>query len=440
MPNVLRRIDVKVDGCKERQRIDGFGVNINSRHWNNGELIPVIDLLVEDLGATIFRVDVYGKSNWMDPENAKGAGVLNQEEYEKVYSNIVFRNGWSMMRYLNQKGIEPVIVATGDVPTWMLGDRKHLTQYGHFSNMLVSMLDWARNKEGIRFKYFSPLNETDIGSPEGPLVSPEEFVEVIETLDANLKEKGLEDVKLVVAEQAFFNNLYVDAIVKSTNLHGRIAVFGMHAYNRVPEEKYLHLMRTVKESSFADCSVWMTEYGDLDQSGEREWYVAWSSTLILLDSLEHGFNGATVWDAYDNFHEHDGAWTIYGLVRNARRVYTPKKRYYAARQVYRFVPPGFVRVEVQNEWEGIKMLGFANTERTKLTVVGMNLTEKDVYVNVTLDGFNLEKMSKRISYYRTTENEDCVKVKEVDVTSSNYPFHGIAVHVPAYSIFTLTNV
>ena len=51
-----------------------------------------------------------------------------------------------------------------------------------------------------------------------------------------------------------------------------------------------------------------------------------------------------VWDAYDNFHGHDDFWGIWGLLRTARHRYTPKKRYYAARQVYRFVPSGSRRV------------------------------------------------------------------------------------------------
>ena len=461
MPNIMSRTDMRVDARKEYQEIDGFGVNINSKHWDDGGLIPVMELLTEDLGATLFRVDIYGKSNWIDPDNEKDASVLNREEYEKIYSSSVFRSGWSMMRYLNEKKIEPVIVATGDVPTWMLGDKKRsidhipkwmqrdtkqLEQYEHFSNMMVSLLDWARNEEGIRFKYFSPLNETDIGSPEGPSVSPEEFVKVMEVLDAKLEEKGLDDVRLVVGDQALFSSLYVEALVKSEALLGRIGAFGMHTYgwdrryfDRTADEEYSRLGRIIKDSPYAGCRLWMTEYGDLDQSGEREWYVAWVSTSRLLKSLEHGFNGAMVWDAYDNYHEHDGAWTIYGLVRNARRVYTPKKRYYAAKQVYRFVLPGFVRVGVENEWEGIKMLGFANPERTKVTLVGMNLSDKGVYVNINLEEFSEGIMSEKVSYYRTTENEDCVKVKEVDVRSSNYPFHGIAVTVPAYAIFTLTN-
>jgi hypothetical protein len=42
-----------IDGSQAFQSIDGFGVNANSASWKNGELRPAIDMLVDQLGATI---------------------------------------------------------------------------------------------------------------------------------------------------------------------------------------------------------------------------------------------------------------------------------------------------------------------------------------------------------------------------------------------------
>ena len=42
------------------QTIEGFGVNINPvGHWDDGRLMPTLSRLVDDLGATIFRLDPY---------------------------------------------------------------------------------------------------------------------------------------------------------------------------------------------------------------------------------------------------------------------------------------------------------------------------------------------------------------------------------------------
>jgi hypothetical protein len=45
-----------------------------------------------------------------------------------------------------------------------------------------------------------------------------------------------------------------------------------------------------------------------------------------------------LWDAYDNYHDHDERWTIYGLLRYGQGIYTPKKRYFGAR-MYGFAAP-----------------------------------------------------------------------------------------------------
>ena len=52
---------IKIDGASKFQTLDGFGVNINTAWWYNGKyedarvVQPAIDLLVDSLGATIFR-------------------------------------------------------------------------------------------------------------------------------------------------------------------------------------------------------------------------------------------------------------------------------------------------------------------------------------------------------------------------------------------------
>ncbi len=51
----MRQVDVRIDLTTLYQEIDGFGVNINPvSHWREGRLTPVLDMLVDDLGASLF--------------------------------------------------------------------------------------------------------------------------------------------------------------------------------------------------------------------------------------------------------------------------------------------------------------------------------------------------------------------------------------------------
>jgi len=442
MASAGTKVDVRLDLAKTYQTIDGFGVNINSKYWIRDQLLPAMDLLVNDLGARLYRVDIWGKSNWVDPSGALGPSSMNPEHLAEIYQGEIFQRGWAMMRFLNQQGIEPYLTASGDVPKWMLAaDGKTLQDYDAFCDLLVSMVDWARRKEGIRFSLLGPLNETDLGSPEGPTVSPADYARVCEILDEKLAQRGLDDIRLVVAEQSNFSPDYLEALVRSPKLRERIAVFSMHDYVDFDEAAYRCITDVVKLGPYADKHMWFGEFGDLEQSGEKEWFVAWAMASRLLDHLANGFNGSLAWDAYDNYHDHDEAWTIYGLLRTGLRVYTPKKRYYAVKHVYRYVLPGFERIGVTSAADEVRVLAFANPGRSELTVVGMNLSSsRTYYLNVDSPEIQGDLRARTAACYRTSEHENCVLVDRVPLRGPNYPFTGMEVCLPPDSIFTLTTL
>ncbi len=430
---------VRVDASRTHQTIDGFGVNINSKYWHDGELIPTMRRLHDDLGATLYRVDIFGKSNWIDENGSIGPASLDPSHLECIYTGPVARNGWGMMRWLNEQGIAPYLTCSGDVPRWMLvEDGRTLADYDRFCDMLVSLIEWAVKREGLRFSLFGPLNETDLGQPEGPHVSPEAFANVIALLDAKLSAKGLDGVKLVVAEQGRFSADYLKSVVALPQLKERIGVFGLHTYTDLAPGQFAEVLAVA--NAFPEARVWMTEFGDLDQSGEKEWYVAWRMASRLFDLLEAGFSGALVWDAYDNYHDHDAAWTIYGLLRAGLRVHTPKKRYHAMKQVFRFVPPGWQRVEATSEVAGLRVLAFSNIARDQVTLVGMNTTHEALYLNAWLDGFAGSVVKDSVTHYRTSESENCHCIGSVPVRGPNWPFNGIDACAPPYAIFTLTTL
>lgn len=434
-------VNIFIDATSAFQSIDGFGVNINAKYWNEGRLIPTLELLVDDLGATLFRVDIWGKSNWIDPAGEIGPASLDEHNLASVYQGDIFRRGWQMMRWLNGRGIQPYLTASGDVPAWMLGsDGRTLADYSAFTRMLASMVEWAKKREQINFRLFGPLNETDLGSPEGPTVAPVDFVRVCEILVDELAVRGLDDIQLVVAEQGRFDDTYLRELVKSQKLRQRIGAFSLHDYTGYSAEAYRAVRQVVQSGLNPEIPLWMTEYGDLDQSGEREWYVAWVMTQRLFDHLENGFCGSLVWDAYDNYHDHDEAWTIYGLLRAGLRLYTPKKRYYACKQVFRFVRPGFIRLAAQSSFSGVRVLAFGDPTHEQFTVVGLNQSDQPAWLNVQLKGFPEDVLRGKVCYYRTSQDENCYTVDCIPATGMHWPFTGLTAWVPAASIFTLTTL
>lgn len=429
------RIDLAAPGPV----VDGWGVNINSKDWNGGTLAPVAQRLVEDLGCTLFRQDMYGNSHFIDPAGTIGKAALSPRHLAGVFAGKDFANGKGLARWLNGRGIEPYLTLSGIVPKWMCGrDGKTLVDTASFAAMAASFVGWARRDAGIRFRLFGPMNETDIGPVEGPLASPAVYVRACEALVKALDRRGLRDINLVVAEQARYDLTYLKAFLAKPGLMRRVAAFGMHNYG---DGRMADAVRLVRRSRWKDVKVWMTEYGDLEQTGEREWPVARDIFRRLLNALDDGYTAALNWDAFDNWHDHDRSWSIYGLIRRGIRTDTPKKRYWAVRHVYRFVKPGWRKPAVVPEAAGIRAVAFLSPDGKHLTVAGMNDTGRDVALNITAEPAQaLDRVAPVAALYRTTATDDCVRTGTAPLRSGTWPRSGLDVVVPADSIFTATTL
>ena len=113
---------VTIDGSQTYQVIEGFGVNANHRSWNNNELQPVLDALIDQGGMTLFRV-IFDKADWEATNDNSDPNVMNWDYYNQVYSAPDFQKMWDMSAYLNQKGITNGLMFNfqGSGPDWMGG-------------------------------------------------------------------------------------------------------------------------------------------------------------------------------------------------------------------------------------------------------------------------------------------------------------------------------
>ena len=168
--------------------------------------------------------------------------------------------------------------------------------------------------------------------------------------------------------------------------------------------------------------------------------------------LKEGYTAAMFWDAMDNYHRHDNAWSTYGLLKTdtINWTYSPKQRFYALKQVYKFVRPGFIQVDIRKAIEitrpdvygkyrdtliHVNMLAFVSPDKKDFTIVGMNKIEGDFNLVIHIDGLTAEAYAKNITYYRTSRNENCKRVDELTLKDGS-----ISVRLKENSIFTLTTL
>jgi O-glycosyl hydrolase len=240
----------------------------------------------------------------------------------------------------------------------------------------------------------------------------------------------LDDVRLVVPDQANSSNDYLAPILADEALMKSVAVLSLHSYGD-PAGVAGRSYQAIQKSNHPEMRVWLTEYGDLgapDQSFESEWKKqSLLATRRALGAINEGARAALFWDAFDNHHEHDREFTHYGLIRNDDHRYSPKKRYYAAKQLYRFVPAGAQRIEAVTPQAGLMVSAFRDTAGS-LIVVGVKEGGPDSVEIVAPAG------QRTWEVYLTTRELNCAKAATLRANGS------VKLDVPGEAVFTFVGV
>jgi len=436
---------ITIDPAQKFQEIQGFGINYTGPYFRNDQK-ATFDTLIDDLGVTMFRVVVYlVYSNWEEMPGAK-----DWEYWNDRYSTPIFEASWNGLRYLNSRGIRPMLALMGPVPGWMTDKNppppKHAVcqpkvapdlqgyltpaHYDDFAEEVGTMVEYARIQAHIDFDYFSPFNETDCYPPEGPRIDPDEAPKVLEAVAQRLAKEGLGDVQLAVADNAIITNDYTDPILKDEELMKQVGVFTFHTYG---ENSIGAQVDRVKSSKYSRVPVWLTEYGDLndeDKTFENQWKnFSLKSNRRALTALNQGANALFYFDAFDDYEECARRLCFYGLFRSASHVYSPKKSYYATRQLYHFVRPGWRRIAAASEAPGLIVSAFQGPTPEALVVVGVKEGGPNHF---EIDLPQTGSTPASWDLYETTRELDCQRVVTVAVHDGR-----AEIELPAEAVFTL---
>ena len=168
----------------------------------------------------------------------------------------------------------------------------------------------------------------------------------------------------------------------------------------------------------------------------------------MLKRLSEGINAGLVWDAFDNLHLHDNAWAIYGLLETdtTNWTYTPKPRYYAAKQLFRYVLLGFQRVASNplhvdttyiyvrwhDQYRNMRFEAFVSPDKKDFTIVGTSRIEEIIPLSFIMEGVDVPS---NLFMYRTSPTENCQLVDDFKVDGDT-----IKVMVNPRSFFTVTTI
>lgn len=458
-----KTLNIRVDGAVRFQTLDGFGVNINPAWWYGGDygdaatILPALDMLIDSLGATIFRV-VIEEIDWEAENDDSDPSHFNWEYYNSVFSGKKFRCIWDVLRYLNKRGIsrDLMISFMGAAPSpaplkgkdpsksWMGGTDYTISpdMEEELAESMAALLFYMRNTAKIDFCLVSPMNETDViswsksekhpdGIVEGPNIpDPVQYVRVVRKLAKKLDSIGLSDIRFVAPDAAgdkLFTGI-MDEMIKDVYLMGKLASWGVHQYGN-DASNYL---RIINRPANLTRSFWVTETAGIAN---------------MIGQLDDDARAYIFWDGFDCVYQH-GRRNGYGDVPpndwafwmtpddgkplieydQATGGWKPRKQFYQHAQIMKFIRPGAVRLSLTGQDTLIQAHAFGNTDGS-LVITGQNRNHTGITVNGTLSNLHAPRKIKMII---TDRQNSLAENKSISFSGKSF-----SAEIPPESVFTI---
>ena len=435
---------VTFNGGVTYQTIDGFGATINHRGWNNDELKPVINAVVDQAGMTLFKI-IYDKTDWEATNDNANAYVMNWAYYNQVYSSPEFQKMWDMAAYFNQKGISNGLMFNfqGNGPAWLGSPALKTGMEAEWAEMVASLLIYARQTNHLQFGLVGPDNEMD-QTPQGVNMTATQYATALHDLSQMLDTNGMSDLRFVGPDMAAGGTTYMPEMLADPVVMSKVAHFGVHSYSdggvgSAGVASYL------QGSAYPDRNFWMSECGvwcaacDSGVLGTYDWTYCKGTAEYLMQHLLNNAAAGIVWEVYDSQYNYYSPleWSFWGLfgvddTNAVVRTYTPRKTLYTLTQLSKFVRPGAQRIGVSGSVSSISpLLAFKHTGLGQVAIVGINTSSGAVTLSGALA--SLPAVSHLDLYY-TSPTVNVVAGGSTTVNANGT----FSATIPADCVFTLT--
>jgi chitodextrinase len=432
-------VSLNVNGSQQFQTIDGYGVNVNSLSWNNGELTPALDQLVDGLGASIFRT-IIDETDWETVNDNSDPNVFNWTYYNTVYSSPKFQEFWNTLQYLNHKGIVSGLMLNfmGRTPVWMgPSDQSGLSvdpSYGisqanedEFVEMIASVVFYARNMANIQFSLLAPMNEPNWDQWEGPAIPSAQYARILNKLAIKLDAIGLSDIRFVGPDGARTITDLQDfgtALFAYPAVMAKLHRWAIHSYSNSVDGAQQFISRT----AYPNIRFWVTETANFSDA---------------FGQIQHGSSSHLVWEGFESVYNHAiragrGTTAPNDLgngpalldYNEASGVYTPVKAFYEHAQLIKFVRSGAIRIGATDNDSNLETYAFSHPTTGQLTIVGRNTASNSIIVSGTLA--SLSGTISTLELYQTNASQNLAQGTNVTVTGGAF-----SVTIPANTYFTL---
>ncbi|MGI9052504.1 MAG: glycoside hydrolase family 30 beta sandwich domain-containing protein [Ilumatobacteraceae bacterium] len=393
--------------------IAGFGVDGQPRSWgkDGAALRPGVKLLVDGLGATMFRLEVdRGNTAWEAANDDADPFHLNWDAFDGDFSTDDFSDLYAYMRYLNDLGVTDIQLSLeGLLPDWMGRTAIGPGMEDEYVETVVAFLLYVRDRAPEPrpvFTRVNPWTEADLGKLESFLLGLDGQVQLARRLVDRMNQfPQLDDIELVLPEAS--NEEWAadfrSAIKDDPAIVARLAATSFHRYGGYR-----------KTGDWVDASppMWLTEFnssGPFQQDPfcyQVDWPDAMDAVGNLLGALQSGVTAGLFYSDVDAPHIHsDEKWESFGLLATTAEgdgdqcgragqpsdaeldsfEYVPKPSFYALAHVMRYVRPGAVPVPVDGGGDDVTVIAFRNPDGSVAVVAQDRGDARSVDVQLDLD-------------------------------------------------------
>lgn len=421
-------ISVRINPNKPSQKIEGWGSSLcwwaaQVGNWNDSKVDSIVELITspDKLNMNIFRYNIGGGD---DPSHlgghmVKGKGKRAEMEGFKASANAPYH--WNadkgqrqLMLKIKAKRPDAIFEAfSNSPPFWMtysgcaggnadpLKDNLKPEYYDAFCNYLVDVCKFYKETFGIEFRTLEPFNEStsnywyNQGSQEGCHFEPETQMEIIRVLAPKLQASGLQTV---ISASDETNIASCIKVLKTYQLAGdilnNIGQINTHTYSGTNAERADARAIT----KLIGKPFWQSETGP---GGNRK--TSLESNLSLAQKLfdDMRYMKPIAWLDWQLMEERNDTWCLLRCNFSTQE-YQIVKNFYVRMQISRFFRQGYQLVETDND----EVLAGTNSSGKELVVAVLNTSGTPRVFDLQLTSGN----AKKISGYRTSATENCVKI------------------------------
>ena len=406
---------VTLDRSTTYQTIDGFGFfGGMDVWWSSGPFHDAawISTVIDDLGLTIHRNEYYSEEPNQDADWAKQKGLIQALVAQAKASKEPLKLIWTVWTPPSSMKSNSSLKNGGTLLS---------SSYSAFGSWLVKGIDNYADL-GAELYALSPQNEPLFTEPYNSCVyTAEQYRDMLKVVGPIVKAAypavkifGPEHMLFGVGKDYDWNNLDpTKKVLDDATAAQYLDIFACHGYGSdgatpTPGSTEAQYWAKAEQRVGALKPIWMSETSGYPNTDDG----ALDYALSIHAALAYGHAAAWVhWQGSDNFVGADGV---------------KSKKYFAAKQFYRFVRPGAKMVAASSSDADLFVTAFDHATYSVFAVVLINTASSAK--SVSLAGAQLPAQLDR---YRTSSGEGCAKIDTVSSSSS--------VDLPAKSITTLVS-